>query len=29
MPLPSYVRVHAETRLTPQDVDALCDWTGN
>jgi hypothetical protein len=29
MPLPSYVRMHSETRLTPQDVDALCNWIGN
>jgi hypothetical protein len=29
MPLPEYVRLHSETRLTPQDVDALCDWTRN
>lgn len=27
MPLPSYVRMHGETRLTPADVEALCSWT--
>jgi hypothetical protein len=26
MPLPSYVRMHGETRLTQEDVDALCRW---
>ena len=26
MPLPSYVRMHSETRLTPRDVEALCSW---
>jgi hypothetical protein len=26
MPLPSYVRMHSDTRLSPQDVDALCSW---
>ena len=29
MPLSEYVRLHSETRLTPQDVDALCNWTGH
>jgi len=27
MPLPSYLRVHREARLTDADVAALCDWT--
>lgn len=26
MPLPSYLRMHREARLTPQDIDALCAW---
>ena len=26
MPLPEYVRMHSETRLTPDDVEALCGW---
>ena len=26
MPLPSYVRMHSETRLTTRDVDGLCQW---
>ena len=26
MPLPSYLRMHAGARLSPQDVDALCAW---
>ncbi len=27
MPLPSYLRVHHEARLTDADVAALCEWT--
>lgn len=27
MPLPSYLLVHSEARLTPQDVATLCEWT--
>ena len=26
MPLPSYMRMHPEARLSPQDVEALCMW---
>ena len=26
MPLPEYVRLHSETRLTPHDIEALCSW---
>lgn len=28
MPLRAYRWLHPEARLTPADVDALCDWTG-
>ena len=27
MPLPSYLRMHREARLSDADVSALCDWT--
>lgn len=27
MPLPSYLRLHREARLSDDDVAALCDWT--
>jgi len=27
MPLPSYLRVHREARLSDADVTALCEWT--
>ena len=27
MPLPSYLRVHREARLSDADVATLCDWT--
>ena len=27
MPLPSYLRMHHESRLADADVSALCDWT--
>ena len=27
MPLPSYIRLHREARLSSADVRALCDWT--
>lgn len=27
MPLDSYVLLHPRARLTPRDVEALCDWT--
>jgi hypothetical protein len=27
MPLPSYLRMHGDARLTPADVDALCNWS--
>jgi hypothetical protein len=27
MPLPSYLRVHQNARLTDRDIGALCDWT--
>ena len=26
MPLPSYLRLHGDARLTPRDVEALCGW---
>lgn len=26
MPLPEYARIHSETRLSPEDVTALCGW---
>ncbi|MGB2715882.1 MAG: heme-binding domain-containing protein, partial [Vicinamibacterales bacterium] len=26
MPLPEYARMHSETRLSPEDVTALCSW---
>jgi hypothetical protein len=29
MPLPEYVRMHSETRLTPEDVEALCGWAAH
>jgi len=27
MPLPSYLPMHPDAKLTSQDVDALCEWT--
>ena len=27
MPLPSYLPMHPDARLTPEDVKALCEWT--
>ena len=29
MPLPEYVRMHSETRLTPEDIEALCTWVAD
>ena len=29
MPLPSYLRMHDEARLSPQDVESLCSWSSN
>lgn len=29
MPLPSYLWIHGDARLSPEDVRALCDWTEN
>lgn len=28
MPMPPYLRMHSDARLTPQDVEALCNWAG-
>jgi hypothetical protein len=27
MPLPSYLLIHRDAKLSPQDVKALCDWS--
>ncbi len=27
MPLPSYLRIHSEARLSPDDVKTICSWT--
>lgn len=27
MPLTSYTRMHRDAKLTPQDVNTICDWT--
>lgn len=29
MPMPQYVWMHSEARLTAQDIEALCSWVGN